>query len=139
MNVPFIIFNLSISLFKPPICECKTFSLQEEVLTTTTILTGKVIALKENFIDAPSKQTGFPLSIDVTIRVETTLKGEKSKLIVVRAPVDEATCGFQFQKNKKYLLFASTYEGTLSTDNCTRTQLLEGAEKEIKAIKKLLR
>jgi hypothetical protein len=139
MNLPFIIFNLSISLFKPPICECKIFSLQEEVLTTTTILTGKVIAVSENYIDVPSKQMGFPLSTDVTIRVETILKGEKSKVIVVRAPFDEAACGFHFQRNKKYLLFASTYEGTLSTNSCTRTQLLDGAENQIKAIRELLR
>lgn len=77
-------------------------------------------------------------------RVEKVWKGDvkdevifDSPLYVDRSSSDEETfiddCAFLFEVGKKYLVYATRDGNKLYVNKCRRTQLLEGAERDIRS------
>ncbi|MFP5261277.1 MAG: hypothetical protein ACLGJB_05150 [Blastocatellia bacterium] len=67
-------------------------------------------------------------------------KGSGGDEITASTPLSPAVCGFSFEKDKSYLVYAYRLkEEALGTDTCERARALEGAEEEIKVLEKLRR
>ncbi|HEX5735279.1 MAG TPA: hypothetical protein VF131_20790 [Blastocatellia bacterium] len=71
-----------------------------------------------------------------TFRVEEYWKGAGGdEITLVTFPT---TCSYFFDMDKSYLVYANSYENEfLDTSICHRTQRLEGANREIKILKRL--
>ncbi len=67
------------------------------------------------------------LQNQVTIRVDEVWKGAKCGEVTITTPLDSAACGYAFQPDTSYLIYATKEKGKLSTNLCTRTRLLSEA------------
>lgn len=67
----------------------------------------------------------------VTISVGRSWKGARKKTVTVTTSFSGASCGYGFQKGKKYLVYC--YRG-LETGLCTRTKTLKSAKEDIKEL-----
>lgn len=86
------------------------------------IFVGKAAAVEE----AKDAQDFF----DVTFEVNKYYKGEGEPSIYVRTDKDRNRCGFKFDRNKEYLVYAKYHNGVLLTDACSRTRTIEKARVE---------
>lgn len=96
-----------------------------EIEHSAAVFSGKVIGMKK--IPGMLQQ--------VTFKVFKTWKGPKKKQIVVTTTTDPAGCGFEFEKGKKYLVYASAEVKRLQVSLCSRTLPLEMADDDIKGFK----
>ncbi|MCA9386886.1 hypothetical protein KC669_02515 [Candidatus Dojkabacteria bacterium] len=64
-----------------------------------------------------------------------------SDLLSLSTPIattnNSAACGYNFEEGKDYLIYAYEHEGNLSTNICTRTQLLDTAALDIPELNQL--
>ena len=76
----------------------------------------------------------------VTMEVSTTWKGIKEKTVTVFTGLGGGDCGYAFQVDKSYLVYAYQSKdrdgklGPLSTNICTRTRAVESAKGDIDAL-----
>jgi len=61
-------------------------------------------------------------------------KGISAASVEVATAQDSAACGFAFEKDKAYLVYAYESEDGLSTNICTRTALLSEATNDVIAL-----
>jgi hypothetical protein len=105
-------------------CRCKPPPPPKEALkNAAAVFAGKVSA----------KKAGG--EVVVTFDVSKAWKGVDAKTITVRTPRDSAACGFTFEMEKSYLIYAHRdsegAEAKLSTNICTRTKLLSEAKDDL--------
>jgi len=93
-------------------------------------------------VDAVLKGTVFDISLttppdylDVQVIVSGYWKGTVVPLMHVYTPLDEASCGFEFEIGTEYLIYAfdSTEPccPTVVTGICTRTRVLSSAQEDL--------
>lgn len=73
-------------------------------------------------------------TIKVTFKVSCAWKGELKEKITVYTAIQSATCGFSFQRGREYLVYAHKnqfFSTKLTTNLCTRTKELSGADEDI--------
>jgi hypothetical protein len=87
------------------------------------VFVGKVITIEEK--DGRRKE--------VKILVSKFWKGVTGDSVVVTTAIVSAACGFPFEMNKEYLVYASSIEVQkhLNTSLCTRTKKLEAAGEDL--------
>ena len=68
---------------------------------------------------------------EVTFQIIDVWKGEDSEEITVLTETYSDACGYNFQINNEYLVYAYTYAGGNYTNICTRTNLLEYASEDL--------
>src|SRR5688572_10871 len=89
------------------------------------------VQVKEAFNDSTAIFSGEVISITPTseyevavkIKVEKSWKGKFSKEVTITTAKDSAMCGYRFEADKKYLVYAYGAKADLSTTNCSRTTL----------------
>ncbi|WP_102029070.1 hypothetical protein [Salirhabdus sp. Marseille-P4669] len=102
----------------------------EEMKESSAVFLGKVTEIA-------NKDRGsltFPPDIEqvaVQFEVEKSWKGLNQKEVVVYTASNSASCGFEFEVGREYLVYASEGEGNLQTSYCTRTAQLEMADEDI--------
>ncbi|MCA9381129.1 hypothetical protein KC678_02600 [Candidatus Dojkabacteria bacterium] len=78
------------------------------------------------------------LNLQVTVK---PIMSWTSDLLSMTTPVstanNSAACGYNFEEGKDYLIYAYEHEGNLSTNLCTRTQLLDKAAMDIPELDQL--
>lgn len=89
----------------------------------TAVFTGRVTAIKE--------KDGQKL---VTMTVQDLWKGNLKNQVTVKTAIQSATCGFPFQADAKYLVYAYEFKNELTTNLCSRTCLLERATEDLKEL-----
>jgi hypothetical protein len=90
---------------------------QEAAIASDAAFTGTVIAMSQ----PPAAPVGaLPGTADTvyTFAVDGVAKGELGSQVSVLAGGDGASCGMAFAANVRYVVFAYTQEGTLTTDLC---------------------
>lgn len=70
----------------------------------------------------------------VSFEVDSVLKWEKAKNIEVKTAEYSATCGYTFEKDKEYIVYAYDNEWSLWVSLCSRTSLLENASEDLEEL-----
>ncbi len=100
----------------------------EEVERADAVFVGKVVAM-----DIP---TGLIISsadpVRVTFSVSSVWKGSDDKTLIVITKRDSASCGYPFEEDKEYLVYAYIDEqADLHANLCSRTALLSDAQEDL--------
>ena len=108
-------------------CSCVPNPPPREALDQAAVVfAGRVLEIRQINDDE-----GFPL-LDVTLWVEQSFKGFFIETVNVFTARDSATCGFPFQKDERYLIYAHEDEdGTLHVSLCSRTARIQDAREDL--------
>jgi len=68
---------------------------------------------------------------EVSIQTIDVWKGEILDEIIILTETSSDACGYEFQINNEYLIYAYNYNGGVYTNICTRTNLLEYASEDL--------
>lgn len=110
-------------------CSCGSWSPHEAMAWADAVFVGLVV---ETTRDAEGINDGH---LFATIDVDKVWKGNVGERVVIRTAPNSAQCGIYFEKEKRYLVYASRDEdGLLSAYACSRTNLLEYAGEDILAL-----
>ena len=74
---------------------------------------------------------------EVTFQTIDVWKGEILNEIIILTETFSDMCGYDFQINNEYLIYAYSYEGGIYTNICTRTNLLEYASEDLDYLNQL--
>jgi Tissue inhibitor of metalloproteinase len=102
----------------------------------TAVFVGEVISKK--IFDVKDEFGALPV-VRVRFAVSRIWKGIEGGEVVVLTAESEDACGYNFEKRKKYLVYAYPDPwklGVLETGICNRTRKLESAAKDLRAIGK---
>ncbi|MDP3916789.1 MAG: hypothetical protein Q8Q42_00705 [Nanoarchaeota archaeon] len=103
---------------------------QESLEQSTAVFAGRVID-----IDAPFGLiigTGDP--VEITFEVSRIWKGADYKNIVLTTARDSVSCGYPFEKNKEYLVYANGEDNALTTGIYSRTNLFSDAQGDLEEL-----
>ena len=100
----------------------------DSLLKSDAVFSGKVVKIEE---EHPS----YPLfsSIDpvwVTFDVDRVWKGPNDVSITIQTPQSSASCGYGFEENKAYLVYANRNGDVLDVSLCSRTNLVSEAAED---------
>ena len=70
----------------------------------------------------------------VTFNVFQVWKGTEGKILTLTTPNSSASCGYEFEENKDYIVYARQEEGKLTTSLCSRTQPLTFAQLDLQEL-----
>jgi hypothetical protein len=92
----------------------------------TAVFSGRVVG-----IDEPAFPTNSLEPVHITLNVERSWKGPLTEEIEVRTAISSASCGFTFEENKEYLVYANGDVNDLQVSLCSRTALIENASADL--------
>jgi len=110
-------------------CDAKV-SPSAEYVRMDVAFSGKVINM---VIDSSSTYPSKKVYIDVI----ESWKGDLTGTITIWTAFSEATCGYNFEINSSYLIYAYYWYDSLSTNLCTRTNLLRWASEDLEFLESL--
>lgn len=127
----FAIFILAISLVgyvpKAKACSCIPPEPPLEAMAKADI----VFAGKVADIDAPAVMTSTLDENKITFNVSRAWKGVEMNPFYVYSSGSSASCGYEFEVGKEYLVYAYDDDGRPATGLCTRTALLANASEDL--------
>ncbi|MFC4411808.1 LPXTG cell wall anchor domain-containing protein [Chungangia koreensis] len=101
----------------------------EEMARSGAVFTGKVIQIVDR------NKTGLTFSsadpMEVVVAVDEIWKGIDESQVVVVTERSSASCGFEFEVNKEYIIYASKDDDQLRASLCSRTALLSAATDDL--------
>ncbi len=81
------------------------------------------------------KVTRLDYRYAVEIDVAKSWKGDVAEREIIWTALDSAACGYYFEKDASYLIYAYVSEGDgLSTNICSRTKTLDDADEDLNAL-----
>jgi len=132
-----IYFFISLILLLPLVsnivysCSCLNVDTKEHFDNSNLVFTGTVSNIKRPYFSIDSSDP-----IKATFEVNKVYKGLNEKdvkidKIVVETAKEEASCGYNFEEDKEYLVYASDNDGIWQTGLCSGTKSLDDAQNEI--------
>ena len=116
-------------------CSCAIpESVKDELNRKTAVFSGKVIKMKDVNRLSYIKSSGDP--IKVLFDVNESWKGIDTSQVIVSAARSSASCGYEFELNKEYLVYAYGEIDNLETGICERTALLTAAGEDLEILGK---
>ena len=106
-------------------CSCARPSKPQLVERASVIFTGTPVRASRAFAFGPMCTTSSADPVTFTFEVQTIYKGDVTRSVDVGTVVSGVSCGYEFQMNKTYTVFATVNDGRLGTGLCTGTT--EGA------------
>ncbi len=82
-------------------------------------------------VDRVRTNTNFPLRRRAKIKVLRSYKGNSESLVYVYTGDGRSDCGFKFNKGTRYLIYANSYEGFITTSKCGRNTEFKAAKEEL--------
>ncbi len=108
-------------------CKCVQLgTLEEEFKKADYVFLGAVLDIK-----AQNNQNS------VTLYILDGWKGVKGDQINVVTAANSDTCGFNFEKDKAYVVFGTKNNGQVNVTICSRTATLSNSIKDIEQLDKL--
>jgi len=106
-------------------CSCLApGTLLEELNKSDAVFVGKVIDIKSSSMQR-----------EITFERTKIWKGPESVQLVVVTGTNSASCGYGFEEDKEYLVYASLSEGKYYTDLCSGTKpLFLAVQEDIKVL-----
>lgn len=135
MTTFFFLFNYSPTTTYA--CSCVgPNTVEEEFERSAAVFSGKVV-------DIEDKKSMFNLSsaalIAVKFEVEESWKGLNQKQMTVYTAISTDSCGYDFNLNTAYLVYAYESDGAYNVGLCSRTTPLLTAEKDISELRKVVK
>lgn len=137
ISIIMVILMVSIYVWIPKqsfACSCAIASPNQEFTKSDAVFQGKVINKETSRTALFTKSSDDP--VYVTFLVEKVWKGIDTKNIMVQTALSEASCGFNFHKNQKYIVYATEMDGKLQVQLCSRTNELAKANEDIQHLGK---
>lgn len=106
----------------------------EELERSSAVFSGKVIEMVDKNKNKLIRSSADPIA--VKFEVAEIWKGKSQTEIIVYTERDSASCGFEFDLDKEYLVYANEVEGELKVSLCSRTKLLSAAGTDIQELGK---
>lgn len=100
---------------------------EKDYKNATAVFSGEVIEITRD---------EAAMEISVKFRREKNWKGSAPAEFILKTADNSAMCGYNFEKGKKYLVYARGEKSALRAELCTRTALL-AANKDVKILDKL--
>lgn len=128
----FLVFSISVnhSINEAYACSCiAPDSPQKELQKFDSVFSGTVTK-----IEGKPPETDTYSSMDpvfVTFDVDTVWKGPKSDTITIMTALMDASCGFNFEDNQEYIVYANEHAQGLEVSLCSRTNLITNATQDI--------
>jgi hypothetical protein len=106
-------------------CSCLGIQPQQEAFE------GSQVVFSGRAVDLEITNETYP-SVIATFDINTIWKGNITKdPLVLTTGMGGADCGYVFEKNEEYLVYAYGKEGELGATSCSRTTPLERAEADL--------
>ena len=107
-------------------CSCRESTLEELFESADAVFIGEVLEIKL------LKFLGLfgDYGIEATIKVSKNFKGNTKEQVIVSTGLGGGDCGYKFNKNVRYLIYAHGSGEQLSANTCSGTIPLENALKE---------
>ena len=128
----FLVFSISVnhSIKEAYACSCVApDSPQEELQEFDAVFSGMVTRIEEKNPNADIVFSADP--VFVTFDVNTVWKGLQSDTITIQTALMSASCGFNFEDNLEYVVYANEYAQGLEVSLCSRTSLIADAVQDI--------
>lgn len=103
---------------------------RDALATSDAVFAGKVVKLSAPLGDAVNSVD----PVSVTFEVSQSWKGAPAQTVVVKTASSSASCGFNFEQGREYLVYAETADGELQAGLCSRTQALATAAEDLAAL-----
>lgn len=138
MAIPLILFLVSfvfVSSYNQTAyaCSCmQPLSPDEELPNYDAVFAGKVIDMDEKRSDDSLFSSAN--SLLVTFDVDKVWKGPQTNTITIQTSVSSASCGFYFEDDQSYIVYANQQVDTLDVSLCSRTGLLSSAIEDLQEL-----
>ena len=138
LSLTFVIFLISVSvnhsLNDVYACSCIVpDSPKNELQKYDTVFSGKVVNIDEQHPTTPMHSSMDP--IIVTFDVDRIWKGLVDEhTITISTPQSSASCGYDFENNLEYIVYAINHENQLEVSLCSRTNLLSEATEDLEEL-----
>lgn len=122
----------AVSVPRAQACSCVPPPPPPEALAQSdAVFAGRVTDIH---IENQGPQLSSADPVRVSFRVERAWKGGTASTLQVTTPRDSASCGFNFEQGKDYIVYAGEQAGELTTGLCSRTALLSDASADLTAL-----
>jgi MYXO-CTERM domain-containing protein len=112
-------------------CKCRPLSVDEAKADASAIFEGRVTKLAD---EAPAEGQP-PAGKLVTLALVRTWKGlENEETITVRTSESSASCGYAFELDKSYLVYAQGAPDALAVTSCGRTRPMAESNEDLAAL-----
>lgn len=131
---------LLISLESAFACSCaRPESPVKSLEQATAVFAGKVVKIKRERTEHRPQSKKTPTNmfsrVEVHFEVEQIWKGLEKKTAVVYTTAHSAACGYHFQKDEIYIVYAHVNgKDQLHTTICSRTKPLADAEEDLEEL-----
>lgn len=103
---------------------------RDALASSDAVFAGRVVKLSAPLGDVVSSVD----PVSVTFEVSRSWKGAQAQTVVVKTASSSASCGFNFEQGREYLVYAGTADGELQAGLCSRTQALATAAEDLAAL-----
>ncbi len=111
-------------------CSCaEPGPVKEELERSSAVFSGKVIEMVDKNRNKLIQSSADLIA--VKFEVAEVWKGKSNSQMIVYTERDSASCGFEFEQNQEYLVYANESEGQIRVNLCSRTNLLSAASTDI--------
>lgn len=117
--------SISLPIAEACACSCIYRTESEHMEAADAVFEGVVIESRDPVDSSP---TGSGDQIEWIFDVEEILKGEVRDPQSIWSARESSTCGFRFEVNKRYRVYAYNFEGQMRTSICSGTRSAERAE-----------
>ncbi|MBA3514808.1 MAG: carboxypeptidase regulatory-like domain-containing protein [Pyrinomonadaceae bacterium] len=94
-----------------------------------TVIDSRIITIKQGNFESSSRS--------VRLSVDSSFRGVRGSEVEVTTAMGGGDCGFNFVPTQRYLVYASGYEGKLSTSICSRTRSISRAAEDLSYLRGL--
>lgn len=115
-------------------CSCAMPGPPQEALgQSTAVFSGKVTGIRlPQPPRGPSVSSADP--VNIVFVVDQVWKGPRATILVVSTPRESASCGYTFQSNTDYIVYARGNDSNLQVSLCSRTAPLDKAQEDLAAL-----
>ncbi len=115
-------------------CSCiADDSIENKFNRSDEVFIGKVIDITEN----ENIITGFN-QFEIKMSLSKSYKGSIDKNKIIYTNKDSAACGYNFEENSSYLIYAYEYENELGTGLCSGTKEIKDANSDLEYLNTII-
>lgn len=116
-------------------CDCvEPYPVKDELNRSSAVFSGKVVKMVDENKNKLIQSSADPIAVQ--IEVKETWKGLNQKQLLVYTERNSASCGYEFDLDNEYLVYAMEVDGQLKVSLCSRTKLLSAATSDLQELGK---
>jgi MYXO-CTERM domain-containing protein len=120
-----VLFGLESTAFA---CKCAPHSVAQALAEASAVFEGRVVSI-EDFSEGTEPVVAKKRITLSIVRVWKDL--EDVETVTVTTNAESAACGFYFERDKSYLVYANRTDAALTVHSCTRTRPMADAGEDL--------